>query len=580
MRIRDSDIPKTAFSTPLGHFEYLVLPMGVANGPSAFQAMMDHIFEPQKNTFLTLYLDDILIFSNTHAEHIAHLRMVFDLLRKHQFHCRQTKCSFEQPELKYLGHIVGSGVLRMDPAKVAVIKDWPTPTSIKELRSFLGLSNYFRRFIQGYSSLVAPLTSLVSSSFAWTPAHQLSFEQVKEALISAPVLQLPDHTQPFDLVCDASINGVGAILIQNNHPIAFFSRKFTSTERNYSTGEQELYAVYLALKEFRCYLEGPKINLITDHCPLTYLKSQPHLSRKQARWLEFFACFDYTWQYRPGRSNVADPLSRHPVFFTALVAEGEDLPSPPTFLQEILQAYDTDISFSDADFLRKYQLSKNGEGVYEKTLYPDQPPCVAVPNIPSLRTRIIAAHHDDILSGHQGCARTLDLTQRHFWWPSMHADVQTFVNTCITCQRNKSRFGPTPGRLAPLPIPVAPWDDVSADFCCGLLKTARGFDTILVFIDRFTKMVHIVPSTITCTAPQFAQLFFEHVVQHHGVPKTLLTDRGPQFMGFFLRAFSRLLGCRSNLTTAYRPSTNGQVERINRVIEEILRGFVSSVPDD
>jgi len=584
MRISEGDIPKTAFTTPFGHFEYLVLPMGVCNGPSVFQEMMEHILEPHEYKFLALYLDDILVFSATLEEHMQHLRHVFALLRKHGLKCRLQKCEFEQPELKYLGHILGNGQIRMNPAKISAVKDWPAPTSVKELRSFLGLANYFRRYIQGHASLVAPLTSLLADNHDWTwgPEHAVCFQQVKDALTSPPVLALPDPSQPFDVICDASINGVGGVLMQGNHPIAYYSRKFSRTERNYSTGEQELYAVFLTLKEWRCYLEGTKIRLITDHCPLTYLKTQQQLSRKQARWVTFFEQFDYTWVYKPGRTNVADPLSRHPTF-AALIAEGQEVPDPPSVMQEILEAYETDALFADTTFLLRNHISKDAQGRYIRILPDTDPhtdPCIVVPNVRSLRQRIISTNHDDRLSGHQGRDRTLDLIRRHFWWPSMSADVEEYINSCAECQRSKSSNQPVHGLLQPIDIPSEPWEDVSTDFCCGLRPSAAGFDSILVFIDRLTKMVVLVPSKTTCTAKQFAQLFLEHVVQHHGVPRLLLSDRGPQFNGTFLKAFAKLLGCQSRMTTSHRPSTNGLVERVNRVIEEILRSYVSHLPDD
>jgi len=582
MRIPEPDIPKTAFTTPFGHFEYLVLPMGVCNGPSVFQAMMEHILEPHVYKFLALYLDDILIFSDTLEEHLKHIEHVFALLRKHGLRCRLVKCEFEKPELKYLGHILGNGQIRMNPAKISAVREWPAPTSVKELRSFLGLATYFRRYIQGHASLVAPLTSLLveSNEWTWGPEHAVCFQLVKEALTSPPVLALPDLSLPFDVICDASINGVGGVLVQGNHPVAYYSRKFSRTERNYSTGEQELYAIYLTLQEWRCYLEGPKIRLITDHCPLTYLKTQQHLSRKQARWLTFFEQFDYTWVYRPGRTNVADPLSRHPTF-AALIAEDQELPDPPSVMQEIAEAYEADTAFADTDFLQRYHISKDGQGLFIRNPPGDEgDPCTVVPNVRSIRQRIIESHHDTRLSGHQGRDRTLDLIRRHFWWLSMSADVEEYINSCPQCQRTKSTNQPTHGLLQPIDIPTEPWEDVSVDFCCGLRPSAAGFDSILVFIDRLTKMVILVPSKITCTAKQFAQLFLEHVVQHHGVPKLLLSDRGPQFNGKFLKAFAKLIGCQSRMTTSHRPSTNGLVERVNRVVEEILRAYVSNIPDD
>ena len=581
MRILPSDIPKTAFNTPIGHFEYVVLPMGICNGPSGFQSLMNRLFRDHLDDFVVIYLDDILVFSKNPADHLKHLRLVFDILRKEKLYCRLHKCDFLQSEMKFLGHIVGHGHLKMDPSKTDTITSWPQPNTVADLRSFLGLSNYFRKYIQGYSSLMAPLTTLLTASsnrFKWTDAHSASFEATKTALTSAPLLALPNPEKPFTLICDASVNGMGAVLLQENHPVSYYSRKFSSTEKNYTTGEQELYACHQALREYRCYLKGTTFDLITDHCPLIYLKTQQFLSPKQGRWMEFFSRFEYTWKHIAGRNNVADPLSRHPAFFNAIVAQGQTLPDPPSVKQEILLGYTTDTSFATKSFTDK--LTKNTDGFWLTKSSSQHPDRITIPNVTVLKNRIISEHHDNRLSGHQGRDRTLDLVSRQFYWSGLKKDVDDYIRHCPNCHRNKSHPAKTQGQLQPLPIPTEPWEQVSTDFLTGILKTVRGFDAILVFVCRLTKMVHIIPSTKTCTAPRFAQHLFEHVVQYHGTPKTLISDRGKQFSGLFTRAFAELMGTRTTLTSAYHPQTNGQTERLNRVIEEILRHFVSNTPDD
>ena len=232
---------------------------------------------------------------------------------------------------------------------------------------------------------------------AFTDRHRACFDSVKEALTSAPVLRLPDCTQPFEVVADASLNGTGAVLMQEGHPIAYFSKKFSPAERNYTTGEQELLAVHCALAEWRCYLEGPELTLVTDHNPLTYLDSQAMLSRKQARCMEFLSRFNYKWLYRPGRQNVADPVPRNPALFNAITAVGNELPSAPSIVQEILSAYGDDHAFLDAKYTAKFAQAENGLWMRPGKV-DAAAPCVVVPNSKRIRTRIISELHSTYTS--------------------------------------------------------------------------------------------------------------------------------------------------------------------------------------
>ncbi|GIL51949.1 hypothetical protein Vafri_7922, partial [Volvox africanus] len=300
IRIAESDIPKSAFRTPFGHYEYTVLSFGLVNAPATFQAAMNRIFGPYIDRFVVCYLDDILVYSRTREEHLQHLRLVLDVLRREQLYTKLPKCHWLQPQVEYLGHIVSVDGVRMDPRKTAAVRDWPIPTNVQELRKFLGLTNYFRKFIDRYSILAAPLTSFTrkgafSSVDSWTSECQEAFTAVKQAVGADIVLRFPDDSLPFriEVVSDASIHGTGAVLLQEGKPVAFLSKKFSGAERKYTTGEQELLAVVHALREWRCYLEGRAFVVKTDHKPLTFLQGVPTLNRRQARWMEFMARFNY-----------------------------------------------------------------------------------------------------------------------------------------------------------------------------------------------------------------------------------------------------------------------------------------------
>ena len=229
---------------------------------------------------------------------------------------KESKCSFNKPEVKFLGHIVGRNGLKVDPAKCEVVRDWPIPKDATQVRQFIGLTNYFRKFIKDYSSIAAPLMDLTrkDTDFAasWTDIHENAFNGLKEAMTTAPVLMIPDCNKPFELISDASLLGTGAVLLQDGHVVAYSSKKYFPAEKNYTTTEQELLGVVNALGEWRCYFGASDLKVVTDHNPLTYFETQKVLSRRLARWQEFLSQFDYEWEYRQGRNNMADPISRNP----------------------------------------------------------------------------------------------------------------------------------------------------------------------------------------------------------------------------------------------------------------------------
>jgi hypothetical protein len=287
IRITADDVPKTAFRTPFGHYQFLVLPFGLTNAPAIFQSTMNDMLREYINRFVVVYLDDVLIFSRTPNEHREHLRLVLDKLREHRFYAKLSKCEFFKPQVHFLGHVISSEGVQVDPKKTAAVQEWPVPTGddrLHQLRAFLGLTNYFRKFIQGYASMVAPLTALLSTKtqWVWGAREQAAFDAVKQALLQPPVLTLPDFSKPFEVICDASGTGLGAVLLQDEKPIAFESRKLSDAEQRYHTTEQELLAVVHALKTWRCYLEGSRFTVVTDHHPNTFFSTKPILYVPQA----------------------------------------------------------------------------------------------------------------------------------------------------------------------------------------------------------------------------------------------------------------------------------------------------------
>ncbi|KAJ9516332.1 hypothetical protein QJQ45_001063 [Haematococcus lacustris] len=649
IRITPEDVPKTAFRTPEGHFQFKVLSFGLTNAPATFQRVMNDAFAPMLGKCALVYLDDILVMSKSLPEHLQHLRLVFDLLRKNKLYAKMSKCEFMQLTLRFLGHVISAGAISVDPDKVRAIVDWPVPSSLTQLQSFLGAANFVRKFVHNFSAISAPLTDLcgkLSATFPWHswPDHErLAFYELKAAVANVPMLRLPDHTQPFQVYCDASLQGVGAVLMQDGYPLAYLSKKLSSAEVNYTTGEQEMLALVTACKEWRCYLEGVPFTLFTDHKPLISLPTQKNLSRRQARWMELLSRFDFKLEYIPGPVNPADPLSRlitglqesatvcamltrrraqlsregegasvaraleanapaavtakssstpeitenttdtsHNRDFVPLVTCTSDTsvhypaaPAHPLGLSDqLIQGYRLDPAFNaEADLSSMYQ---DTHGLWRLTSKDK----VVVPNDSELRNHILHEMHDAVYSGHVGISKTLERVSRVFWWNTMRADVRYYVSTCDACQRDKASTLKPGGLLNPLSIPDYRWESVSMDFITKLPSGSHGYDAICVFVDRLSKMVHFVPCREDLKARRFAQLFIDHVYKLHGMPAELISDRGSLFTSVFWREVMRRCGSKPALSSSYHPQSDGQTERYNRVLEEMLRHYISPTQSD
>ena len=286
--------------------------MRLTNAPGTFQNIMNNVVRDVIGKFVIVYLDDIVVYSKSKVEHYRHLEIVLSLLRNHELYANLAKCKFVQPELHFLGHIVGADHdgLQVDPWKVAIVKDWPVPKDRTALQKFWGLANYFRKFIMGWASLVSALQLQLKrdDAFEWNNECDAALADIKHALCKAPVLALPDLNRPFEVVCDACNCGVGvgAVLLQDGRPVAFDGKRLSPAEQNYSVGEQELLAVIHALEMWRCYLDGTDFTVVTDHNPNTFFASKAVLSPRQTCWAERLSRFQFTWEYRPGRVNVAD----------------------------------------------------------------------------------------------------------------------------------------------------------------------------------------------------------------------------------------------------------------------------------
>ena len=589
IRVAEDDIPKTAFRTRYGSYEYVVMPMGLTNAPATFQRLMNDVFRPFLDEFVIVYLDDILVFSKTKEEHLQHLQAVFEKLREHRLYAKISKCEFFVPEIDYLGHRITKDGIMVDNKKIKAIVEWPRPTSVTELRSFLGLANFYRKFVAGFALRAAPLTDRLRQdqpTSEWTEAQEKAFQDIKSALASAPVLVMPNPTKPFTVHCDASQLAIGAVLSQDHgnglQPVAYESRKLSTTERKYSTYEKELLAVVHALTIWRHYLYGNRFRVVvfTDHQSVRHIQSQSTLaSARQAKWAEKLQQYDCTLVYQPGRGNVvADALSRRPAvcLLSASTSVPEDLP------KDIATACQQDALYLDLRVKAQRGEQTPGYQFEGDTLYANANGTLKryVPADNKLRSRILREFHDAPTAGHPGVARTLELVARHYYWPHLRDWVKAYVQSCELCQRNKARTQLPYGLLQPLPIPEQPWSCVTTDLIVGLPKTPAGHNAIATFVDKLTKMVHFVPTNDTIDAPGYAKLYFDTIVRLHGIPDTIVSDRDPKFTSHFWAALHKLLGTNLRLSTAYHPQSDGQSERANRLVEDFLRHYVNDYHND
>ncbi|KAJ9509119.1 hypothetical protein QJQ45_001603 [Haematococcus lacustris] len=422
IRIPAEDVPKTAFRTPDGHYQYKVLCFGLTNAPATFQRVMNDSFADVINDCALVYLDDILVMSKTVDEHFVHLRRVLDLLRKHKFFAKLSKCEFMKTALKFLGHIVSDRGVAVDPDKIQSITTWPVPNSLTALQRFLGAANFVRKFVHNFSALAAPLTDLTG----------------KEAPPPLPV-----------------------------HPL--------------------------------------------HHVNMT---------------------------------------------------------------EQLLAGYRNDPVFADISITDTYDVDEHG------LYHTKDKKQIVVPDCPELRARILLEMHDAQFAGHVGITKTLERISRVFWWPRMRSEVRHYVANCDACQRNKSVNTKPGGLLMPLAIPYDRWESITMDLITKLPTGDHGYDAIAVFVDRLSKMVHFVPCKESMNAKGFARLFIDNVFKHHGVPREIISDRGSHFTNQFWSSILKLLGVKECKSSAYHPESDGQTERYNRTLEEMMRHYISPAQHD
>ena len=575
IRMHKDDIHKTAFRTHNGHYEYLVMPFGLMNAPATFQATMNDIFRPFLRKFVLVFFDDILVYSRDTQEHQDHLTQVLSVLSANCFVANPSKCKFGCKQIDYLGHVISGDGVAVDPEKVKCILEWPEPKNVKGVRGFLGLTGYYRKFIKDYGKVAKPLTDLTKKdNFVWGTDAMKAFNLMKQIMTSPPVLVLPNFELPFEVECDAAGRGIGAVLMQQRQPIAFFSKALSDGNLAKSVYEKELMALVLSIQHWRHYLLGKQFIVYTDHKSLKHFLQQRVSSPDQQCWLAKLLGYQFEVKYKPGLDNkAADALSRcyDETEFSTMISYPQWVHSMK-LLEEV--AMDPEIQ----KLIPKLQASpeaKPGFHVKQGILF-YHGRLVLSPKSPSIPI-LLEEYHSTPTGGHSGFLRTYRRLADNLYWVGMQRSVRDFVRACDVCQRQKYAATTPGGLLQPLPIPNAIWEDLSLDFITGLPKS-RGYEAVLVVVDRLSKYSHFILLKHPYTAKSIAELFVKEIVRLHGIPKTLISDRDLLFVSNFWLELFRLHGTKLQMRSAYHPETDGQTEVINRCLEIYLRCFASDQP--
>ena len=586
--------PLTAFSTPAGHFQYVRLPMGLKNSPVVFQLLINEVFRGLLGKGVFAYLDDIVIVSRDMATHFSLLQEAFARLSQAGLKVKLSKCHFLKRRLAFLGHVVDAKGLHTSDDKIKAVRDFPRPTNLTELKSFLGLAGYYRPFVPRYAKFSAPLLRLLKKDapFIWGEEQDTAFTSLKHMLTTAPVLAFPDFSKPFILATDASGIGLGAALMQTDtrgkhRPIAFASRVLNSAESHYSVTDLEALAIVWALRHFRDLIYGYDITVYTDHKAIKGLFKGKNLSGRLARWLVILEDYQPKIEYVPGKFQVvADALSRsvaaplltaHPQSFFTDEALFHAQRDDPLWAQVIHS-----LEVGDTSCLPKLpcpisQFSLN-DGLLVRTPPSSPSPGVDVTQLvipTTLVPQILLLVHDSVQAAHPGVDRTIRATLSRYWWPSLRHDVKTYIASCHSCAQHKSHPS-SPVPMGEYPIPLRPWDTVAIDLL-KLPRTMSGSQYLFVCADHFSRYVILAPLKDK-SAKSVAHALITHVINPFTTPKVILSDNGKEFRNELLAELCAAFNIQQTFIVAHHPASNGLCERANRKVLEALRHVTDGFP--
>jgi hypothetical protein len=632
-----------AMATPLGLYEPNSMPFGMKNAPAVFQREMQRVLRDMLGRGVLVFIDDILIHSRTADEHEALVRWVLNRLVEEGYHAHPDKCEFFQKEVSFLGHVISGKGVSVQAHKVKAVQEWPVLTKKKEVRQFLGMVNWYRKFIPGFSEIARPLTDLTHDDhpWSWGEKEQTAFDTLKQKLSSADVLAHPDPSRQWIIHTDASEFAIAGVLSQQQadgtvRPVAYFSRKMSGAETKYdSIHEKELLALVKAVEHWRCYLEGSAFPVLlhTDHKGLSWLNTQKELTGRQTRWMERLAELEYKVIHVAGEDNgVADALSRRSDYEGAplveVASEGKeatrsvsDEASPPARVNTAVAVETAPVRarivLHSTGVEQQSQPESKGEDESSDSFPPlmdDIREAVSrdqwyrakmaevqptdglvrergllrtvvgqwyIPDDPELKARLLYEVHDSPSGGHLGVKKTLHKLQRVCWWIGMRAEVTSYVHSCVECQRVKHSQQKPAGLLLPLPIPSRPYDTITMDFVGPLPPSGeRQYDYLLTVVDKFSKRVNLLPCHKTIDAHQTARLLIDNVVRQHGLPSSIVSDRDPRWTGVLWTELFAAMGTKLKRSSSYHPQTDGQTERVHRVLEAMLRAYVNKRGSD
>ena len=566
----------TAFTVPgLGLLQFKRMPYGLTNAPATFQRLLDRIITPDMEPYAFAYLDDIIIATETFEEHLHWLDKVLHKLREANLTINRDKCEFCRSQVKYLGFLVNSEGLRVDPDKVSPILQFPAPVNVSKVRQFLGLASWYRRFIPDFATIAAPLTLLLRKNqpWVWGEEQQSAFEKIRFLLATNPVLARPDYSKEFQLQTDASSTGLGAVLSQNidgvERVIAYASRSLTPAERNYTATERECLAVVWSIQKFRCYIEGSHFRVITDHSSLRWLSNLKDPAGRLGRWALALQGYQYTIEHRKGASHhVPDALSRMYEGDRDMVAAMQDA---------------TDLWYCERfDSVRKFPARFPAWKIENSKLFYHRPNPVLDAIIEDLdawklvlpkdlRERALYEKHNEPQAGHLGVDKTYARLATEYYWRGMFRDVVKYVKTCPECQKGKVEQL-APSGLMGRRIVEEPWTVVAADILGPFPRTSSGFKYILVMQDLFTKWVEFCPLR-KATGPKIRNAFEELILMRWGTPQVMVTDNGTEFVNSALRELAREYNIYHSCTPPYHAQSN-PAERVNRVLKTMVVIFI------
>ncbi|THG92770.1 hypothetical protein EW026_g8249 [Hermanssonia centrifuga] len=612
-RVHPDDIPLTAVTTPFGLYEWTVMPQGCRNAPATHQRRMFNALRDHIGSICHVYLDDIVIWSETLDEHRRNVATVLECLRRHKLYCSPKKTDLFCISINFLGHYISANGIEADNKKVEKILDWPVPRSASDVRSFLGLVRYISNFLPSLAQHTLILNTLTTKEaekdFRWTPAHFQAFESVKLLVTSRECLTVIDHNNlgnnKIFVSCDASDFCTGAVLTygptpETARPVAFESQQLSGAELNYPVHEKELLAIVRAMRKWRVDLLGVPFVVFSDHRTLENFTEQKHLSRRQARWQEFMSQYDYTITYIAGIDNApADAMSRKPTVSAVPpigVVSALEIRCDLDWVSAVKSGYLVDpwclrlleslwdsvaqkavgvetVGVSAVEALSRGWLDtrvRNGIGVRLGLLYVGER--LVVPRTGTLREDVFNLAHDTL--GHWGSEKSYAAIRASYYWPHMRKELESiYVPACESCQRNKSGTKRPTGPLHPLPVPDSRCDSVAMDFV-GPLPEDDSHNCILTITDRLGSDLRIIPCRIDISAKELATIFFREWYCENGLPLEIVSDRDKLFVSQFWKYLHRLTGVKLKMSTAFHPQTDGSSERSNRTIIQALRFHV------